>query len=360
MTDEPSDGRRRRLARVALIALLLPVAGVAVLWLSLPDPARWARATRHHHRPHRAAARRGARGRPALPARRSRWVPLERISQRLVDAVVASEDATFFDHHGFDWDALGSAFRHNLSRRRYARGASTITQQLAKNLYLGTEKSLLRKAREALLTVEAGAAPRQAAHPGALPQRGRVGRRRLRRRGRRPAPLRDRRRRRSPRRRPCCWRRCSRRPGGPRSRRRPRVAGGARPRAARPAPAREQVIPPGEHAGARAELERYLRRRPRAGAGRGGGRAAARRSAARAPGEAAGSGAPSEAPPGATRRRHPQGRRRPAGGRSQRPPLPPCTAATPSRPTPAEPADADRQTPAAYRHLRPRTTRASP
>jgi monofunctional biosynthetic peptidoglycan transglycosylase len=80
------------------------------------------------------------------------WVPLERISRRLVDAVVASEDATFFSHGGFDWSALREAFRLNLASGRYARGGSTITQQLAKNLALGTEKSLLRKAREALLT----------------------------------------------------------------------------------------------------------------------------------------------------------------------------------------------------------------
>ena len=151
MTEEPSTGRRRRLVRGALIALLLPVAGVAALWLSLPDPARWAAtppSTTALIEQRRAEAR--AAGRPFQPV--FKWVPLERISPRLVAAVVAAEDATFFQHHGFDWDALGEAMRHNLSTGRYARGASTITQQLAKNLALGTEKSLLRKAREALLT----------------------------------------------------------------------------------------------------------------------------------------------------------------------------------------------------------------
>jgi len=152
MTEEPIGRRRRWLVRGALIALLLPVVGVAALWLSLPDPSRWAAAppsTTALIEQRRAEAR--AAGRPFQPA--FQWVPLERISRRLVDAVVAAEDATFFQHHGFDWDALGEAMRHNLSRGRYARGASTITQQLAKNLALGTEKSLLRKAREALLTV---------------------------------------------------------------------------------------------------------------------------------------------------------------------------------------------------------------
>lgn len=153
MNAEPSAARPRRLVRGALIALLLLVAGPSALWLSLPDPAAWARAnptTTAIVEQRRGEAR--AAGRRFEPA--MRWVPLERMSKRLVDAVVASEDAKFFDHGGFDWEALQAAFRLNLSRRRYARGASTITQQLAKNLYLGTEKSLLRKVREALLTVK--------------------------------------------------------------------------------------------------------------------------------------------------------------------------------------------------------------
>lgn len=152
MNAEPSPVRPRRLVRGALIALLLPLACLAALWLSVPDPARWAttppRTTALIEQRRAEAARAGRRFQPAME-----WVGLERTSRRLVDAVVAAEDARFFTHGGFDWEALGEAFRHNLSRGRYARGASTITQQLAKNLALGTEKSLLRKAREAVLTV---------------------------------------------------------------------------------------------------------------------------------------------------------------------------------------------------------------
>ena len=152
MTAERRSGLPR-LVRGALIALLALVTGLAALWLSVPDPSPWARVnptTTALVEQRRAEARAAGRAfRPAMA-----WVPLERISPRLVRAVVASEDATFFDHHGFDWEALGSAFRHDLARGRYARGASTLTQQLAKNLWLGTEKSLLRKAREALLTVK--------------------------------------------------------------------------------------------------------------------------------------------------------------------------------------------------------------
>ncbi len=152
MSSARSPVRLRRLVRGALLGLLLLAAGPVVLWFSLPDPAAWARSnptTTALIEQRRAEAR--AAGRPFRPE--LRWIPLERISRRLVDAVVASEDATFFGHHGFDWEALREAIRHNIARGRYARGASTITQQLAKNLALGTEKSLLRKGREALLTI---------------------------------------------------------------------------------------------------------------------------------------------------------------------------------------------------------------
>ena len=154
MSEVPSAGRpSRRLVRAAIMVLLLPAAGLAALWLTLPDPDRWAseppRSTALVEQ-RRSEAR--AAGREYHPA--MRWVALDRISRRLVDAVVAAEDASFFQHHGFDWEALWGAFRHNLTHGQYARGASTITQQLAKNLALCTEKSLLRKSREALLTVK--------------------------------------------------------------------------------------------------------------------------------------------------------------------------------------------------------------
>jgi monofunctional biosynthetic peptidoglycan transglycosylase len=155
MTDGTSAASPRQLvrtARVLLLALTLPAGALVLAWSALPDPGPLARtppATTALIEQRRAEAR--AAGRPFHPDRR--WVPLERISPRLVEAVVAAEDARFFIHGGFDWEALREALRHNLARRRYARGASTITQQLAKNLYLGTEKSLLRKGREALLSV---------------------------------------------------------------------------------------------------------------------------------------------------------------------------------------------------------------
>jgi monofunctional glycosyltransferase len=80
------------------------------------------------------------------------WVPLSRIAPSLRHAVVAAEDSSFFTHEGFDWEGIKMAAKYNLEAGQFKRGGSTITQQLAKNLYLSPERSLLRKAREALIT----------------------------------------------------------------------------------------------------------------------------------------------------------------------------------------------------------------
>lgn len=80
------------------------------------------------------------------------WVPLSRISPHLRRAVVAAEDASFFTHEGFDWEGMKEAAKYNLEAGEFKHGGSTITQQLAKNLYLSSERSLFRKAREALIT----------------------------------------------------------------------------------------------------------------------------------------------------------------------------------------------------------------
>lgn len=80
------------------------------------------------------------------------WVPYERISVHLKRAVVAAEDAKFLDHEGFDWEAIQKALARNEKRGRVVAGASTISQQLAKNLFLSAERSWLRKAQEAIIT----------------------------------------------------------------------------------------------------------------------------------------------------------------------------------------------------------------
>jgi monofunctional biosynthetic peptidoglycan transglycosylase len=148
--------RGRPLLRIAAGAaaslLLLALAGLA-LWRSLPDPAPLA--VRLPPTTALIEQRRAEAARDGRPFRVDyRPVTLERISPRLVRAVVASEDASFFGHAGFDWDEMQKAAGQNWKAGRTVRGASTITQQLAKNLWLGTERSYLRKIREALLAVK--------------------------------------------------------------------------------------------------------------------------------------------------------------------------------------------------------------
>jgi monofunctional biosynthetic peptidoglycan transglycosylase len=76
------------------------------------------------------------------------WVPLTAVSRHLIHAVLASEDQRFFGHAGVDWEAVQRSIEKDVERRRFARGGSTITQQLAKNLYFGTIKTPTRKLRE--------------------------------------------------------------------------------------------------------------------------------------------------------------------------------------------------------------------
>jgi monofunctional biosynthetic peptidoglycan transglycosylase len=84
---------------------------------------------------------------------RQQWVPYERISPHLKRAIVASEDAKFVDHEGFDWDGIQKALEKNQRRGRTVAGGSTISQQLAKNLFLTPTKSYFRKAEEAIITL---------------------------------------------------------------------------------------------------------------------------------------------------------------------------------------------------------------
>ncbi len=80
------------------------------------------------------------------------WVPLARVSRNLIHAVIVAEDARFFGHEGVDWDAVKTSLEKDIERRRFAQGGSTITQQLAKNLFFSTHKSLTRKFREFIVT----------------------------------------------------------------------------------------------------------------------------------------------------------------------------------------------------------------
>ena len=151
----PKTPRRRTFARLLAWVILLigiPLTLLAFTWLlTLPDVSVLATSNpgptalmEHRQEMNRAEHR------PA--PRQWTWVPLTRISPYLQHAVIAAEDASFFIHEGFDWEGIKDAAIHNLEAGELKRGGSTITQQLAKNLYLSAERSMLRKAREALIT----------------------------------------------------------------------------------------------------------------------------------------------------------------------------------------------------------------
>jgi monofunctional biosynthetic peptidoglycan transglycosylase len=81
------------------------------------------------------------------------WVPYQRISVQLKRAMIAAEDAKFVEHEGFDWEGIQHAMDKNLKKGRVVAGGSTISQQLAKNLFLSGDRSYWRKGEEALITV---------------------------------------------------------------------------------------------------------------------------------------------------------------------------------------------------------------
>jgi len=82
-----------------------------------------------------------------------RWVPYKKISGNLKRALIAAEDARFVDHEGFDWEGIAKAYEKNLKKGKIVAGGSTISQQLAKNLFLSTKRTPWRKGEEVLITL---------------------------------------------------------------------------------------------------------------------------------------------------------------------------------------------------------------
>jgi len=82
-----------------------------------------------------------------------KWVGYKSISDNLKRALIASEDAKFVDHEGFDWEGIQKAYEKNMARGKIVAGGSTISQQLAKNLFLSTSRTPWRKAEETLITL---------------------------------------------------------------------------------------------------------------------------------------------------------------------------------------------------------------
>ena len=144
--------RRRRRPLVRLLGLLLLAVAGALITLQAWYFVRVLHLAEHN--PQTTAfmeMRRSAR--PSDQTLAHRWVDYQRISPWLARAVIAAEDARFMDHGGFDWAALHKALRENLAADGVVRGGSTISQQLAKNLFLSPRRSYLRKLQEAAIAV---------------------------------------------------------------------------------------------------------------------------------------------------------------------------------------------------------------
>jgi monofunctional glycosyltransferase len=142
---KPLSRRRRggllRLLRNLLVTLLLALLIVPPLWVAVyrvvPPPLTG------------LMIERSFQGRGLA----HRWAPISRISPAMTRAVIASEDARFCQHHGFDFNAIDKALRHNETRPGRIRGGSTISQQTAKNVFLWPDRSYVRKGLEAWFTV---------------------------------------------------------------------------------------------------------------------------------------------------------------------------------------------------------------
>ncbi len=147
----PKKGGRRILRPLliggALGLLALAALVAALVFFSLPDVS-----TLKKYDPETTALiqmrQKQARGEGHALVVRREWVSFDRIPSLLKEAVRITEDFSFYWHKGIDYGELKESLKRDLREGRLARGGSTITQQLAKNLYLSTEKSLLRKLKE--------------------------------------------------------------------------------------------------------------------------------------------------------------------------------------------------------------------
>jgi monofunctional biosynthetic peptidoglycan transglycosylase len=135
---------KKKIAALVLLTLIVAVSGYAAwVWYRLPEVDFLKR-----QNPKETSLMR-ERGKKRV----QHWVPLDRISERLQTAVIVAEDGGFYGHQGFDFYEIREAFERNWEEGRTVRGASTITQQLAKNLFLPESRVWWRKAQEAVITV---------------------------------------------------------------------------------------------------------------------------------------------------------------------------------------------------------------
>ena len=146
--------KRSRAKKIARYLLLLPTLGFlyfAYIYLTLPDVRGLAKEnpkTTAFMEIRKAEARRDGREKFAI---RQQWIPYRQVSPNLRRAVIVTEDAAFFDHDGIDLNEIKASLEKNWEEGQFLRGGSTITQQLAKNLYLSPSRNPIRKITELLI-----------------------------------------------------------------------------------------------------------------------------------------------------------------------------------------------------------------
>jgi len=142
--------RKKHLLRnILLAAAAAAIAFSAYIRLTLPDVSGLR--TKNPGTPSLIRQRLARAGKTSKGPVRMEWVAFDRIPPLLKKCILVSEDASFYGHKGIDYEELKVSIKRNIKERQLARGGSTITQQLAKNLYLSTGKSFARKFREFLI-----------------------------------------------------------------------------------------------------------------------------------------------------------------------------------------------------------------
>ncbi len=141
-------GGRELAALAGLVGLIFLLSALYVLWL--PDVSEFKKKNPSETSFMRLKERQAARLGKKLP-RRLVWTPWSGISENLKHAVLVAEDDGFYRHKGVDWESTKKAIETDWKKRRFAKGGSTITQQVARNLYLSPSKNPLRKIKEILI-----------------------------------------------------------------------------------------------------------------------------------------------------------------------------------------------------------------
>jgi len=139
-------------SRLAYVVSLVAIAWLATQLFYLCQIGLWTVINPSSTAYMRTAAWRLSREQPELSVQRN-WVPYEQISRNLKRAIIASEDANFVNNNGVEVDAILQAWEKDQRRGKTVAGGSTISQQLARNLFLSTEKSYIRKGQELIITM---------------------------------------------------------------------------------------------------------------------------------------------------------------------------------------------------------------